>query len=253
MMDPHEAAARALACLDLTNLDDGCDEAAISDLCRRARTPHGPVAAVCIWPAFVEQARAELAGSGIRVATVVNFPGGDEPLEEVRAETRVALSDGADEIDFVVPWQMISWGHPEAVAASVREIKDICGPATLKAILETGELKDPGLIRRAADEALAGGADFLKTSTGKVAVNATPEAAEILLAAIRDSGRDVGLKPAGGVRTTADAAVYLELCDRIMGAGWATPAHFRIGASSVLTALLATLDGTEAPAAGRGY
>ena len=165
----------------------------------------------------------------------------------------MALADGADEIDFVVPWRMIAWGHPEAVAASVREIKDICGPATLKAILETGELKDPGLIRRAADEALAGGADFLKTSTGKVAVNATPEAAEILLAAIRDSGRDVGLKPAGGVRTTADAAVYLELCDRIMGAGWATPAHFRIGASGVLAALLATLDGAEAPPAGQGY
>jgi deoxyribose-phosphate aldolase len=253
MMDPLEAAARALACLDLTNLDDGCDEAAISDLCRRARTPHGPVAAVCIWPAFVEQARAELAGSGIRVATVVNFPGGDEPLEEVRAETRVALSDGAYEIDFVVPWQMISWGHPEAVAASVREIKDICGPATLKAILETGELKDPGLIRRAADEALAGGADFLKTSTGKVTVNATPEAAAILLEAIRDSGRPVGLKPAGGVRTTQDAGRYLNLCDRMMGEGWATPARFRIGASGVLTALLATLDGADTPAGTTDY
>jgi len=253
MTDPRVTAARALACLDLTNLDAECDEAAITELCRRARTPHGPVAAVCIWPDFVAQAKAELANTPIRVATVVNFPDGSDALEETRAETREALSDGADEIDFVVPWRMVAWGHPEAIAASVREIKDICGPATLKAILETGELKDPGLIRRAADEALAGGADFLKTSTGKVEVNATPEAAEILLQAIRASGRDVGLKPAGGVRSTADAGVYLDLCDRVMGAGWATPARFRIGASGVLTALLATLDGVEAPLEGKGY
>ena len=135
----------------------------------------------------------------------------------------------------------------------MREIREICGPATLKAILETGELADPALIRQAADAALAGGADFLKTSTGKVPVNATPEAAEILLRAILASGRDVGLKPAGGVRTTADAATYLALCDRLMGEGWATPARFRIGASGVLAALLATLDGAEAPAAGKGY
>jgi deoxyribose-phosphate aldolase len=253
MTDLRAAAARALACLDLTNLDEACDGAAITDLCTRARTPHGPVAAVCIWPAFVEQARAELAGSGIRVATVVNFPGGDEPLEEVRAETRVALSDGADEIDFVVPWRLIAEGHAEAVAASVREIKEICGGATLKAILETGELRDPVLIRRAADEALAGGADFLKTSTGKVAVNATPQAAELLLVAIRASGRDVGLKPAGGIRTTEDAGVSLDRCDRLRGPGWAGPARFRIGASSVLAALVAALDGAEALPAGQGY
>ncbi len=253
MTDLAAVAARALACLDLTNLDDACDAAAISELCRRARTPHGPVAAVCIWPDFVDQARRELSNTGIRVATVVNFPDGDHPLEETRAEAREALADGADEIDFVVPWRMLAEGHPEAVAASVREIKDICGPALLKAILETGELREPALIRRAADEALAGGADFLKTSTGKVAINATPEAAEILLEAIRASRREAGLKAAGGVRSTADAGIYLALCDRVMGEGWATPAHFRIGASGLLEALIATLEGAEAPQEGRGY
>ncbi len=251
--EDRAVAARGLACLDLTNLDEGCDEAAIAELCRRAVTPHGPVAAVCIWPGFVAQARSALSGTTVRVATVVNFPAGDAPLEETRAETREALSDGAHEIDFVVPWRVLAGGRPEAVAASVREIKDICGGATLKAILETGELQDEVLIRRAADEALEGGADFLKTSTGKVAVNATPRAAEILLQAILDSGRDVGLKPAGGVRTTADAATYLALCDRMMGEAWATPAHFRIGASGVLAALLATLDGADVPVAGTGY
>jgi deoxyribose-phosphate aldolase len=253
MTDPRVTAARALACLDLTNLDGDCDPAAIAELCARARTPHGPVAAVCVWPAFVAQAGEALAGSGVRVATVVNFPSGDDDLAEVRALTREALGDGADEIDLVVPWRALRAGHPEAVAPTVREIRDICGPHVLKAILETGELREPALIRRAADEAIAGGADFLKTSTGKVAVNATPEAAEILLRAILDSGRDVGLKPAGGVRTTADAGVYLDLCDRMMGAGWAMPARFRIGASGVLAALVATLDGAEAPAGTGGY
>jgi deoxyribose-phosphate aldolase len=251
--DLRQTAARALACLDLTNLEEDCDEAAIEALCDRARTPHGDVAAVCIWPDFVAQARSALANTGVRIATVVNFPAGDDAIEDVRSEARLALGDGADEIDLVVPWRMIEWGHPEAVAATVREIKDICGPATLKAILETGELGDPVHIRRAADEALAGGADFLKTSTGKAKVNATPEAAEILLGAIRDSGRDAGLKPAGGVRTTADAALYLDLCDRMMGEAWTTPAHFRIGASGVLAALLATLDDARPPAAGEGY
>jgi deoxyribose-phosphate aldolase len=252
-MQAADAARRALACLDLTNLDDGCDAAAIGELCRRARTPHGPVAAVCVWPRFVAQCRGELEGSGIRVATVVNFPSGEEPRKYVRADTEKALGEGADEIDLVAPWRRLAAGHDGAVVEVVREVKAICGSATLKAILETGELAHAALIRRAADAALAGGADFLKTSTGKVAVNATPEAAAILLAAIRESGRDVGLKPAGGVRTTADAAVYLGLCDRVMGEGWAAPDRFRIGASGVLTALLATLDGAAAPAAAKGY
>jgi deoxyribose-phosphate aldolase len=253
MTDLRAVAARALACLDLTNLDDACDAAAIAALCARALTPHGPVAAVCVWPVFVAQAHDALAGSGVRVATVVNFPGGDDDVVSVQVATRQVMVDGADEIDMVVPWRALVAGHPEEVAATVREVKEVAGRRKLKAILETGELEDPGLIRRAADEALAGGADFLKTSTGKVAVNATPEAAEILLQAIRDSGRDVGLKPAGGVKSTADAAVYLALCDRMMGEGWATPARFRIGASSVLTALIATLDGAEAPAGQGGY
>ena len=117
MSDPRTTAARALACLDLTNLDDACDEGAITALCRRALTPHGPVAAVCIWPDFVEQAKAELSGTGVRVATVVNFPEGEDELEETRADTRAALADGADEIDFVVPWRTVAEGRAEAVAA----------------------------------------------------------------------------------------------------------------------------------------
>ena len=246
---PASVAARALACLDLTNLEADCDAAAVAALCQRAMTPHGPVAAVCIWPAFVAGAKAALAGTPVRVATVVNFPAGTAPVAAVEAETAAALADGADEIDLVVPWPAVAAGRPEAVTEMVAAIRAVSAGATLKTILETGELADPALIRVAAEAALAGGTDFLKTSTGKVKVNATPAAALILLEAIRASGRDdVGLKPAGGVRTTVDAGVYLGLCDAIMGPGWATPARFRIGASSVLTALLATLDGARGKA-----
>lgn len=239
--DLENVARRALVCLDLTNLQDDCDEAAIADLCRRAQTPQGSVAAVCIWPRFVPQAKAALARTGVRVATVVNFPRGMNEVEAVKAEARAALENGADEIDLVTPWREAARGNPAAVAALVREVRDVCGGATLKAILETGELADPVTIARAAEAALDGGADFLKTSTGKVRVNATPEAARVLLQAIVRRGGAAGFKPAGGVRTTAEAGVYLALCDEILGSGWAGPKRFRIGASGLLDALLAML------------
>ncbi len=239
--DLANTARRALVCLDLTNLQDDCTEADVESLCQRAQTSEGSVAAVCIWPRFVAQAKQSLARTGIRVATVVNFPAGTDPIEDIKAETRDALADGADEIDLVVPWQRLASGETAAVAATVLEIKEVCGAVPLKAILETGELKDPALIGLAATEAIDGGADFLKTSTGKVAVNATPEAAEILLRAISRAGGSVGFKASGGVRTTEEAGVYLALCDEILGAGWAGPRHFRLGASGLLDALLATL------------
>jgi deoxyribose-phosphate aldolase len=243
--DLANVARRALVCLDLTNLDDACDAAAVAELCRRAQTPEGSVAAVCVWPRFVAQAKRELARTGVRVAAVVNFPGGDGAIEAVKAETRAVLGDGADEIDLVTPWRAVRDGDAAAVAATVREVKDVCGEATLKAILETGELEDVALIVLAAEAAIDGGADFLKTSTGKVAAGATPAAAEVMLETIARRGRTVGFKASGGVRTTAEAGVYLALADRIMGPGWAGPRHFRIGASSLLDALLATLAGDD--------
>jgi deoxyribose-phosphate aldolase len=234
-------ARRALICLDLTNLDADCDAAAIDDLCKRAQSPEGFVAAVCVWPAFVAQAKDALKGTGIKVATVVNFPAGTAAPAEVVAETEAAIADGADEIDLVVPWSALKAGDDDAIPAMLTAVRAACGDTTLKAILETGELADPVLIARAAEQALAGGADFLKTSTGKVAVNATPEAAEILMETICRTGSAAGFKAAGGVRSLADAALYLGLADRIMGAGWAGPKHFRFGASGLLAALLGTL------------
>ncbi|MXU66117.1 deoxyribose-phosphate aldolase [Oceanomicrobium pacificus] len=253
MSDLETVAARALACLDLTNLNDTCTEADIDALCAKAQTPHGPTAAICIWPAFVAQARAKLSGTGIRIATVVNFPGGSEDAAIVAEMVRKAVDDGADEIDMVIDYRALKGGAEAPVTDGVKAVISAARPARVKAILETGELQDPALIRRAAELALAAGADFIKTSTGKVPVNATPEAAEIMLEAIRDTGANAGFKPAGGVKSTADAGIYLGLADRIMGTGWATPETFRFGASGVLDALLATLDGADAPEAGEGY
>ncbi|MER2508794.1 MAG: deoxyribose-phosphate aldolase [Amaricoccus sp.] len=251
--DLRTIARRALVCLDLTNLDDACDADAIDVLCGRAQTRHGSVAAVCVWPRFVAQARAKLAHTGVHVATVVNFPTGEEPIEAVVTATKAALADGADEIDMVVPWKRFMAGDEAAVTEAVRAVKAACGAAPLKAILETGEIGDEALIGVAAMRALDGGADFLKTSTGKVPVNATPRAAEILLDAIARSDAPAGFKAAGGVRTVAEAGVYLALADRIMGPGWAGPKHFRIGASSLLDALLAALEGEDVDEEEDGY
>lgn len=254
MTDLKQTAALALACLDLTNLDDDCDAEAVAQLCKTAMTRHGPVAAVCIWPKFVAQAKALLAGTPVRVATVVNFPSGKESIAEVRAMTAQAITDGADEIDMVIPWDDVLEGHAGVVSPTVRSVRSVAGGATLKAILETGMLDTTEMITAAADEAINGGADFLKTSTGKASVNATPKAARAVLEAIRDSGQTVGFKPSGGVRTTEAAAEYIDLANEVMGEGWVTPETFRIGSARLLDDLLAVLDeaGDRAQAAG-GY
>jgi len=239
------AARRALVCLDLTDLDPESDAAAVDALCKRAQTPYGSVAAVCVWPRLVDRAAEALNRTGIKVATVVNFPLGDAEPTDAVAEAEAALADGADEIDVVVPYRRLMDGEPEAVTDLVRAMRKACGDHTLKAILETGALSDTALIALAAERALDGGADFLKTSTGKHAAGATPDAAETMLDTIRRLGSDAGLKVSGGVRTATDAGVYLDLADRIMGSGWAGPKHFRIGASGLLASLLAELEGSE--------
>ncbi|MEN3793788.1 deoxyribose-phosphate aldolase [Fulvimarina sp. MAC3] len=242
---------RALACLDLTNLEDDCTEADIALLCERAVTPHGAVAAVCIWPRFVAQAVEALGGTPVRIATVVNFPGGDKPLDEMIAETKSAIDDGAHEIDLVIPYRRLA-EDAGMVAAYVSDVRRAATGVTLKTIIETGELKDEAAIRLASEVCLAAGADFLKTSTGKVPVNAKPEAARLMLETIHDHGAGAGFKAAGGIRTPAIAAAYLALADEIMGKEWASPKTFRFGASGLLDALLAELEGNEAPT-GTGY
>ncbi len=246
-------AARTLPLVDLTDLTDDCTEAAIDALCAKAVTPHGTVAAVCLYPRFVAQAKRLLAGSGVKVATVVNFPGGGEETVAVEHETAQAIGDGADEIDLVMPYNAFMAGRHGFAETQIMRVKRICGSVPLKVILETGRLALPDVIRQASDLALAAGADFIKTSTGKVEVNATPEAARIMLAAIWTSGRSAGFKAAGGVRTTADAGLYLDLADDIMGPDWVSPATFRFGASGLLTDLLARLGGPDASGETPGY
>lgn len=241
--DMRAVAARALAMVDLTNLNDDCTADDIDALIARAETPHGPVAAICIWPRFVAHARARNAG--INIATVVNFPSGNESRADVVKQATRAIEDGATEIDLVLPYTAFKSGDVEAAGDMVSAISDICFDTVLKVILETGELVEAGLIAQASRLAIKKGADFIKTSTGKVAVNATKDAAQVMLTVIADGHRDVGFKPAGGIRSTADAAAYLAMADDIVGKGWATPDTFRFGASGVLDDLLAVLDGNS--------
>ena len=238
--DPKAVAARALPLLDLTDLSDTCTEPKIDALCRDARA--GGVAAVCVWPRFVPQAAQILVNTGIRIATVINFPGGEEDSARAADDAAEACRDGAGEIDLVLPYRALMRGEERVAREVVEAVRDTCPDTLLKVILETGELPSAAAIRAAADLALAAGADFLKTSTGKTPVSATPEAARILLDAVQASGRPAGVKISGGLRSVEDAATYLALADRAMGPAWARPATFRLGASSLFGALIQARD-----------
>jgi deoxyribose-phosphate aldolase len=172
----------------------------------------------------------------------------------VTDDVQEALSDGANEIDLVLPYEAVRRGDLAAATEMVEAVREMIDQnRLLKVILETGELKDAALIETASRIAIEAGADFIKTSTGKTPVSATPEAAEIMLNAIKASGRPVGLKPSGGIRTLADAKIYLDLADHILGQGWATPQTFRIGASSVYDALIAAIEGRAGATAAGTY
>jgi deoxyribose-phosphate aldolase len=245
MSDLKLAAQRALSLMDLTTLNDDDTDARVVDLCRKAAGPAGKVAAVCVFPRFVPVAKKTLREQGspdVLVATVTNFPHGNPDIALAVEETQSAVSFGADEVDVVFPYRALMAGNSELGARLVKACKQACGDtARLKVIIESGELVSADLIRQASMISIEAGADFIKTSTGKVPVNATLESARIMLEAIRDSGRDCGFKAAGGVKTAAEAAEYLALAERILGADWVTPAHFRFGASSLLANLEATL------------
>lgn len=242
-------ARRALGLVDLTDLGEDTTTEAITILCHRATGPFGATAAVCVWPRFVHLAAGLLSGTPVRVATVVNFPRGGDDVDAVIAETVSAVADGADEIDLVLPYRSFLTGHTDRVAAMIDAVRAVAAPPVrLKVILETGELPDGVTIAAAARLAIDHGADFIKTSTGKTPVSATPEAVEVMLGEIRRSGRPVGIKPSGGIRTLDDARRYLALADEVMGPLWATPATFRFGASGLLDALERAIEGDTAGA-----
>jgi len=240
-----EAAARqALACLDLTSLNEGDTAADIEALCRRAQTPFGNVAAVCVWPRFVAQARTLLPAS-IRVAAVANFPDGALDLPRALADVASIAQAGGDEVDVVLPYRALMAGKRSAVAEFLSEVRFATRPLTLKVIIESGELRTPELIAEATRLALLEGADFVKTSTGKSPVSATPEAARVMLREIQSSGlANAGFKASGGIRTVADAAQYLTLAQATIGS--VSPQRLRFGASGLLADIEALLSGTLA-------
>jgi deoxyribose-phosphate aldolase len=249
-LDRATAARRSLPLVDLTSLNDDDTDERIAALCAQARTSAGPVAAVCVYPRFVAQAAEALAGGPVRIATVANFPTGRLDAPGAVREAERAIADGAHEVDVVLPYLAFAAGDRDAALEVVAAAREATQGATLKVILETGRLESEALIRAAADGALAAGADFVKTSTGKLSPGATLEAARPMLEAIREHGRG-GFKAAGGVRTAEDAAGFLALADAILGAGWTSPETFRFGASSLLGDLLDALGaGREAGAAG---
>ncbi len=241
----HAGLLLTVRCMDLTTLEGSDTPGKVRALCARALRPDPedgrvpPVAAVCVYPALVPYARAALGGAGVRVASVAGaFPGGQSHLEERLAEIRRAVADGADEIDIVLNRGAFLAGDLTTVHDEVAAAKDACGDAHLKTILETGELGSYENVRLASMIAMAAGSDVIKTSTGKLPVSATPPVALCMAEAIRDyreqTGRTVGLKLAGGVRTSKQALGFLALVAETLGVEWLDPGLFRFGASTLL-------------------
>lgn len=235
-------AKQAISYMDLTTLNDTDTDAIVADLANKAASAGGNTAAICIYPRFIPAAKKILKGSGILIATVTNFPHGNDDIEIAVAETKAAVAYGADEVDVVFPYRALMAGNEMVGFDLVSACKAACpSNVKLKVIIESGELKTEQLIKLASAISINAGADFIKTSTGKVAVNATPESAKYMLEVISELKPDVGFKAAGGVRTVEDAAIYLDLAKNILGNDWLSENSFRFGASGLLDNLLATL------------
>ncbi|WP_028864026.1 deoxyribose-phosphate aldolase [Psychromonas aquimarina] len=250
MSDLKASALKAISLIDLTTLNENDTDQNVIALCHDAKTAVGNTAAICIYPRFIPIARKTLKEQGtpeIKIATVTNFPHGNSDIEIAVAETKAAVAYGADEVDVVFPYRTLIAGDEQLGFELVKQCKEACGEVLLKVIIETGELKEERLIKRASEICIEAGADFIKTSTGKVPVNATPEAAAIMLNVIKDMGvaQRVGFKPAGGVRSAEDAKAFLDMAAEILGQDWIDADHYRFGASSLLTSLLNTLEVSE--------
>ncbi len=242
----------ALSMVDLTTLEGGDTPGKVERLCAKAVRPDPAdpglphVAAVCVYPSLVAAARAALGSAPVHVASVATgFPAGQTPLETRLGEVRSAVAAGADEIDMVIDRGAFLSGHLSLVTAEIEAVLEACGPAHLKVILETGELVTYDNVRRASLLAMRAGAHFIKTSTGKMAPAATPPVVLVMLEAIRDyveeTGRRVGMKPAGGIRTAKQALQTLVLVKETLGEEWLDPDWFRFGASSLVNDLLMQL------------
>jgi deoxyribose-phosphate aldolase len=248
-----ESAKLALQCLDLTSLNDNDTPADIEKLCSRAKTAFGNVAAVCVWPRFVAQARS-LLPADIQVAAVVNFPHGGLDVAASLAEVQMIVESGGNEVDVVLPYQAFMSGQTQACTDFLAAIRQACGQLTLKVIIESGVLADVPLIARATRLAVASGADFVKTSTGKTPISATPDAATAILLEISACGSSsVGFKASGGIRSVPDAKAYLELVANRWGAEALNAKRFRFGASGLLNDIEAVLKGQQSTASTSAY
>ncbi|MCP2260475.1 deoxyribose-phosphate aldolase [Streptoalloteichus tenebrarius] len=239
----------AIRMVDLTTLEGADTPGKVRSLCAKARRPDPErpdvprVAAVCVYPDLVEVAVAELAGTGVGVASVATaFPSGRSSRAVKLADTRLAVEAGASEVDMVIDRGAFLSGRYGEVFEEIVAVREACGEAHLKVILETGELATYDNVRRASWLALLAGADFIKTSTGKVSPAATLPVTHLMLGAVRDwhaqTGEARGVKPAGGIRTTKDAVRYLVAVHEVAGPRWLDPHLFRFGASSLLNDLL---------------
>lgn len=217
--------------VDLTDLSDQASLDSLKVLCEKAITLQ--TAAVCVWPQFVADAKQLLQQTNIQVATVVNFPHGNSPLEDVLAEIQFALSQGADEIDVVFPYTLFIAGEKNTTAQFINACRAATLGKILKVILESGAFSDLKILAEATAQVCAAGVDFVKTSTGKIAVGATLDAARTILQVIRDQQCNAGLKVSGGIRTLATAESYIVLVREIMGDAWISTQSFRIGASAL--------------------
>jgi deoxyribose-phosphate aldolase len=244
-----QAIRMAIGMIDLTTLEGQDTPGKVRQLAAKAVCPspaHPEVpscAALCVYPARVPEARDALAGTGVKVASVsTGFPAGQTSLELRLEETRDAVAAGAEEIDMVISREAYLTGDDARVVDEVEQVKAACGDAHLKVIVEAAELGGYEHLRHATDLAIHGGADVVKTSTGKVGAGATPGVTLVMLEAVRDhawrTGRIVGVKAAGGVRTSKQAITLLVIVKETLGEEWLTPDRFRIGASSVLNDLL---------------
>ena len=244
-----EALKTIFQSIDFTTLEAFDNEAKIKDFCEKAlafpkQKPHLSVPAICIYSPFVRQAKQLLEGSGIRVATVACcFPSGQMPFDLKVKEVEYCVNEGADEVDMVISRGTFLAGRYDEVFNEIKTIKATCGDkARLKVILETGELKTVQNIRKASELAILAGADFIKTSTGKVPVAATPLAAIVMIDTIKEyyeaTGKKVGFKPAGGMKTPEDALTYYYLVKNILGNEWLNPNLFRVGTSRLAGLIL---------------
>ncbi|WP_092657680.1 deoxyribose-phosphate aldolase [Actinopolymorpha singaporensis] len=239
----------AVTMIDLTTLEGQDTPGKVRALCAKARRPDPAdpecpaVAAICVYPDLVPVAKHALTGSSVKVASVATaFPSGRSSLDVKLRDTADAVSAGADEVDMVIDRGAFLAGRYAEVYEEIAAVKQACGPAHLKVILETGELATYDNVRRASWLAMLAGGDFIKTSTGKVSPAATLPVTLVMLEAVRDfraaTGRQVGVKPAGGIRTSKDAIRYLVLVNETAGEDWLDPDWFRLGASSLLNDLL---------------